>query len=243
MNFIYILFLILIMLYFRNNSQLLLSGGNNIKSNIIPQILVINLDRRPERWKFVKKQLDEQYLNYIRYSAIDGQIISDYDKYKYVSDAGINETRIGLKLTKGAIGLAITFYNICIFCSNNKKDCILFEDDITITNNFISKFKSIQTELNNIDYDIIYLGYGNTIDKSKLTKVSNNIYKSTGQVNGTFGLLLSSKNCNKIIKSIYPLDWQIDTALYMATNINRYIVFPELITSPSSTNDNTDIQN
>ena len=84
MKFIYILIIsLLIYLYINNNPSIIKFGGNNLIYNM-PMIYVINLDRRPERWEGVHKQLEYQNLQHTRFSAVDGQSITDLDKKQYI---------------------------------------------------------------------------------------------------------------------------------------------------------------
>jgi GR25 family glycosyltransferase involved in LPS biosynthesis len=242
MNFYIFLFFIFILssiiTFFTPNSSF--KGGSlSSSSPSIPKqlkIYVINLDRRKDRLENVNKQLKD--LEYTRISAIDGKTISNSNKYKYISQKGLNETDFGLKLTNGAIGLGITFYNI-LNEHKSDDDFIIFEDDITLK---YFDYNKLQKYLQDIDYDIIYLGHHKLSNKKSLTKISDNLYKSNGQVNGTFGLLISGKNKQKILNEMYPLNWQIDTALYMSPNLNRYILFPPMVTSPPSHENSSDIQ-
>ena len=53
---------------------------------------------------------------------------------------------------------------------------------------------------------------------------------------------LVKKSLLEIIEEVFPLNWQIDTAIYMNKNIQKYVVEPPLITSEPSTAENSDIQ-
>ena len=78
--------------------------------------------------------------------------------------------------------------------------------------------------------------------QKKFEQKTENIYKTDGQINGMFGLLLKPSACKKIIEEVFPLNWQIDTAIYVNENIKRYVVEPQLITSEPSNPTNSDIQ-
>lgn len=217
-------------------------GGNNYQmNNDVPNIYIINLDRRPDRLTNITKQLKELKLLFIRFSAFDGKQLTEGDKNYYVSESGKKESREGLKLTNGAIGLGITLHKLCSSCIEDKDEIIILEDDAVLEDDFINKFIDMKKQLKDIDYDMVYLGH-HTIDKKKLEKKTKNIYKIDGQINGTFGLLMKPSACKKIIEEVFPLNWQIDTAIYMNKNIQKYVVEPPLITSEPSTAENSDIQ-
>tara|TARA_Y100000389_G_C17415214_1_gene493279 strand:+ start:800 stop:1486 length:687 start_codon:yes stop_codon:yes gene_type:complete len=217
-------------------------GGNDYKmNNNVPNIYIINLDRRADRLTNITKQLKQLKLLFIRYSAFDGNNLTEGDKNYYISESGKKESRAGLKLTNGAIGLGITLYKLCSSCIEDKDEIIILEDDAVLEDDFINKFIDMKKQLKDIDYDMVYLGH-HTIDKKKLEKKTKNIYKIDGQINGTFGLLIKPSACKKIIEEVFPLNWQIDTAIYMNKNIQKYVVEPPLITSEPSTAENSDIQ-
>ena len=243
MKFIYVLIIsLLLYLYINNNPSIIKFGGNNLIYNM-PMIYVINLDKRPERWESVHKQLEYQNLQHIRFSAVDGTTITDIDKKKYVSDEGLKEKQFGLSLSNGGIGLGITFYKLLLLSIETHKDIIIMEDDITLHDNFKNNFMNIIQHLKDIDYDIVYIGYHKITDKSQIQIINKYISKSKPgtQLNGTFGLFIPYNKCKKILDEMYPLRWQIDTELYM-TNLNRYIVNTPLLSSPPSDLTNSDIQ-
>jgi len=228
--------------YITSIKPLKIRGGNNYKmNNDIPNIYIINLDRRPDRLTNIKKQIQELELSFIKFSAFDGKNLTEGDRNYYVSESGKKESREGLKLTNGAIGLGITLYHLCNSRIKNTDEIIILEDDAVLEDNFINKFINMKKQLQDIEYDMVYLGH-HTIDKNKLQKKTQNIYKIDGQINGTFGLLIKPSACKKIIEEVFPLNWQIDTAIYMNKNIKKYVVEPPLITSEPSTAENSDIQ-
>ena len=69
-----------------------------------------------------------------------------------------------------------------------------------------------------------------TILAISIKKIKDNWYK-TNRIHGTFGYLLNKKGAKKIL-DIFPIKYQIDTALYLASRnnkINSYIYEPQLI--------------
>ena len=158
-------------MFYHNNSQI---KKNSYLINDLPIIYVINLKRRKDRWDKIVSQLNNTVLKYYRINAVDGNNITTKDKFKFVSYSGLIENRFGLKLTNGAIALAITFYKLCYNIYKNKINTndsdyfIIFEDDVIIADNFINELSSIVPTLSNIDFDILYLGYHGNIDVNSI---------------------------------------------------------------------------
>lgn len=190
----------------------------------IDQVLVINLDSRPDRWGHFKNQAtNSQIINtkYSRVSAIDGKKLDDKQLKKYLADDAFYHVKTnihtgGLRMSYGGIGLALTYKNILDYCKNN---ILLLEDDIIID----KKFDLIISQtLSNIpdDWDIIYFGW---YDSSELIIQYTNEYVNSlnGKVNGTQAWLVNPKSAKKIL-DMFPLSYQIDTELYLNSNLIKY---------------------
>jgi GR25 family glycosyltransferase involved in LPS biosynthesis len=226
-------------------------GGDSDLLNDLPIIYVINLKRRRDRWHKIKSQLNNTKLKYYRINAVDGNDITTKDKIKFVSYSGLMENRFGLKLTNGAIALAITFYKLCYNMYKNKINTndsdyfIIFEDDVTIADDFVNRLSSVVSSLSNVDFDILYLGHHGNIDVGSINRVNDYVYKlkKNTQINGTFGLLIPKNKCKKIISKMFPLKYQIDTQFYIDNELSKYVIYPNnLIFSEPSNIYNSDIQ-
>lgn len=197
----------------------------------ISDVLVINLDKRTDRWiHFLDESKNSTIIsnNAKRVSAIDGSFLSDQEIAHFVSkqaykDITTNRTTKGLYLSRGGVGLSITYYKILQNCVG---PTILLEDDIVISKQFDQVFKSAYSELPN-DWDILYLGWYDS-SNLKLDKVSTNINRISGQINGTNGWVINPTSAQKILK-IFPLKYQIDTELYLHQNLNKYCTNQKII--------------
>jgi len=217
---------------------------------IFDKIFFINLDRRPDRYLNVTQQLKKVGLENIaeKISAIDGKKL-DLNKIdnNIITPAGIEIAKkseiIYTHLTAGAIGCAMSHRAIYQkIIDENINLCLILEDDITIDDNFNKKIKIIeeQIQINNIDYDLFFLGFhpGTTYDKTMR-------YKS---VYGLFGYIVTNSGAKKLL-NLFPITYQIDTEISRNTNkINIYGVnlLDKLILSDQSQYSykfGTDIQN
>jgi GR25 family glycosyltransferase involved in LPS biosynthesis len=191
---------------------------------IITDILVINLDRRYERWSgFLDQTQNSSLINkfHKRISAIDGKDLTNNDFIQYVRVEGYNniisskQTK-GLYLSRGAIGLAMTYYRICENCI---RPTILLEDDIIISKQFDKVFAQALMELPE-DWDILYLGWCQS-SNLKIIPITEHISSISGQVNGTHGWMINPLSAKKIL-NIFPLRYQIDTEIYLNKNLKKY---------------------
>jgi GR25 family glycosyltransferase involved in LPS biosynthesis len=206
------------------------------------KILVVNLDKRTDRWNTFCKQAEKSKLikeNYSRYSAIDGSLLSEFTIQSLVTptayrDIKNNRPTRGLYLSKGGVGLAKTYYDILTNCVDNT---LILEDDIIIDKDIDNKlFKSLKDLPE--DWDMLYVGWYNS-PSLKISILTPNIGRISGQINGTQGWIINPNSAKKILE-IFPLSYQIDTEIYRHKSLNKYCTINPLITRLNS---KSDIQN
>lgn len=190
----------------------------------IDQVLVINLDRRVDRWThFINQSRNSNIINnsYNRISAIDGLSLIDKDIDAYLTIDAINHMRNktktgGLRMSYGAAGLAITYHSILNSCTNN---ILLLEDDILIDSEFDTIV--LQTLENTPDdWDIIYFGWYDS-QELIIDRYNNYVNLLSGKINGTQAWMVNAESAKKIV-SMFPITYQIDTELYLDRNIVKY---------------------
>lgn len=208
---------------------------------IDPRILLINLKSRKERLFKAQEELKSSIIlnkHEVIYG-IDGSKLSDNQIEPYITDLAYSEIKCnkktnGLYLTKGAVGLALTYKNILEQATRNT---LVLEDDIKIDSSFDVMFENTIKNLPT-NWDILYLGW-HPSKHLKISSISSNINSISGQINGTHGWMFNYKSKQKLLK-VFPLRYQIDTELYRLSNLNRYCTIYPLITTVSS---QSDIQN
>jgi len=209
---------------------------------MIENVYVINLDKRPERFSsFVEQSKKSSFLkNYQRISGIDGELLDDNTIKSNVTKQAYqhiisNKKTNGLYLTRGAVGLALTYKQVLEQCDQT---IFLLEDDIIVDNEFDSILQKTLVELPS-DWDILYLGWYAS-KHLNVNSVSKNINELSGQINGTQGWIVNVKSAQKII-SMFPLSYQIDTHLYRNRGLKKYSTIKPIITRCRLFN--SDIQN
>jgi len=206
------------------------------------KILVVNLDRRKDRWDDFCKQAEKSKLikkNHIRYRAVDGSLLSDSDMQGIITPTAYqhiknNKPTQGLYFSSGALGLAKTYFDILSNCNDIT---LILEDDIIIHSDLDNQlFKSLEDLPD--DWDILYIGWYKSAHL-KIDILTANIGKISGQINGTQGWIINPKSCKKILE-IFPLLYQIDTEIYRHKNLNKYCTVEPIISRSGSY---SDIQN
>ncbi len=221
---------------------------------------VINLDRREDRWSYMKKLLSNQWNNYQRFPAIDGKQLhqkedgSVWDSKRCVLDRQRRHlfANNDFGSRRSVIGCALSHIHLWqkLIQETQKQHnmfCIL-EDDSLLCDNFSELFNNLLNNLN-FDFDLIFLGYHilknkrtpNTNNKSpeniKLVKYTsdNPIFSwGTSYIGGLFGYLISKSGAHKLLGLInkYGIKHGIDYFMYKQfSELNVYFVLPGLIYS------------
>lgn len=205
---------------------------------MIEKIFLINLDKRKDRLnKFEKEALKSNIVkSYKRYPAFDGKLLDETTIYnlvnaKYCENIIKNEKTNGLYLSRGAVGLALTYKKIFEECDSVT---MLLEDDILIDEEFDKILSTAVNEIPN-DWDILYLGW-HWSPYLNIEEISNNVSKIEGQINGTQGWIINEKSAKKLLE-IFPIKYQIDTEIYMLKNLKKYCVKKQIIKNYSDTSD------
>ena len=114
-------------------------------------VYVLNLDRRPDRFENIKNKLDLLNIKFERFSAIDGNNISDdeYDFSGFIQGRGMLENKYALACLRSHIEI-IKDAKI-----KGYKRILIFEDDVLISkdiNIHLQKLRNIK------DWKLLYLG-------------------------------------------------------------------------------------
>ncbi|MBO4405314.1 MAG: glycosyltransferase family 25 protein [Alphaproteobacteria bacterium] len=220
------------------------------------KIYVISLDRTPERYAYVKKQLDKFNLKHERFSAVDGKLITvtDTEENRTIPWAAMYHRgyRYGaiLKITQkqrykdaeflykhdrytsnlGEFGCAMSHRAVWAdVVKNNYKRVIVFEDDITLEDDFSQKLSLIMNNLPN-DFDVFFLDIGAflpKLNKSRflppnfwLNKFSNTLSPYYAKVKpnntnlwGSHGYVVTCDSSKKLLEKTKFMNIPIDNSI------------------------------
>jgi glycosyl transferase family 25 len=163
-------------------------------TDFFDKIYCINLEHRTDRWELA--------LNEFKKLGIE----NDVTRFNglYIKD-------------NGNLGCTRTHHNIIKDAKeNNYERILIFEDDVLFLDNDISLIENILDQLNNIDYDIFYLG--STVDPNVgfFTKETENILK-TNFAYTTHSYSVTNKNYDYILNNI--INYEIIDVFY-----NQFLV-------------------
>lgn len=176
------------------------------------RVVVINLDRRPDRMEQLGPQLDELGIEYERFSAIDAK------------ELGIEGYTAG------------TRSHTAVWNKYKDQTVLVLEDDALFCENFNEKFDEVMKTLPE-DWDVFYLGA--LVDKhtGKLKKVNDRWSRQIVST-GTQAYCVNPKRIEIFYEEIKDKEWYIDVELrVLAEKYNAYITQPNLVTQFPSYSD------
>jgi len=241
------------------NGEKQLHGKENVKKERTElkysfKTYVLNMERRLDRWLQFQNNAEnvKEILQYDRYDAIDGAQLQPNIQLQRIFEGNDYNMR------EGMVGCAMSHIKMYIELVKSQKDffCIL-EDDITFDKSFSEKFKTVLSDLENVAWDLCYLGhhirpeFANfelPSDNSSITKwdAKKSLTMSLG---GTIGYLISRKGAENLLNFIntHGMTNGIDTVQQKsADTLNVYYAIPHLVFSKCCTKEtlaDTDIQN
>lgn len=198
-------------------------------SNKISLIYVINLDRKPDRWNNVKKELKRIKINYNktlydisrRFSAIDARYyeyssnnnllknyyyLSDQLKVEPNDDYSIVSEEDDIKICMTKQEVAVTLSHIEVwnkFRDSDAEYVLILEDDVYFTRNFSSKIEKIWQVISDVDFDMLFLSfeYVKGINKKNI-KNKDLFHKPRFGIWQASGYVLSKKGLKKLLDEL-----------------------------------------
>lgn len=190
-------------------------------NSFFEKIYFINLDEDTNKRIYFENEIKKSSISKkcTKYTAVIGK----YLDIRLIPDSIITESAkldvmqkkqrvYGISLTYGSLACALSHYFIYQECRKSQKPFLVFEDDIIIDHDFDLNLTNVLLQIQNKDYDIVYLGY-NEIPGFVKTKVDDVISKPKGLITGLYGYIVSPKGAQKLIDSIFPLNKQIDSSI------------------------------
>ena len=192
------------------------------------QYYYINLDRRKERNSHFLSEIKKSKIisrKIKRFSAVDGFKIDIKNiSNKIIKNSAKEEIldknkRFGISLTYGAVGCAMSHYELYKMCIEANEDFLILEDDIVI-NPIIDKY--LEDYVDYFKYDLLYFGF-HRHSHSKLKKIHPLINRISGNIWGTFAYIVTPKFCKYCIDNIFPISIQFDSEISKHINQKKII--------------------
>src|SRR5579872_3475823 len=216
---------------------------NSPLNQIFSHIYLINLKRRPDKLDLMKFKLNKLGVQYTVCEAVDG-LDSSLDQL--TSDIlALNNT-----LTRGAIGLLLTYHQLLSkIISHNYSNVLFLEDDC----NFIKDFNTKISQLTWDQSDVLYLGanqiFFDQLQVQDMLKTSGSYMLSThlmARTFGTYAIAFKLEFCKRLydvldqcLNSKMNLE-SIDVCIHHLCNnlnMNSKIIYPFLVMPDVTTSD------
>jgi GR25 family glycosyltransferase involved in LPS biosynthesis len=192
-------------------------------------VYVIHCEKHKERLPNIEHHLKNLFP---QLKIWDGVVISntvtDLEKEMHKYDAKIRVNNNNIFNEIGEIGCYLSHHTLLkhIKETATAKYTLILEDDGML----LKDAANLHDKLNNIDFDIFYLGLNN---ENKNKNIRDNIYtiNKTKPIQGTHAYLVNNNKINKIYENtlnpIGPIDYQYEILIKNDT-INAVVLFPYL---------------
>lgn len=172
-------------------------------NNYVDNVYLINMDKDIDRLEKITKECYKVNIKFERFSGIKVTDISQNILDKYIPK------EIQKYGPDGMIGCGLSHLFIWQDAVNkNYKNILVLEDDVYFTDDFNEYLKNVMEEVPD-DYDILYLGYKDSICKAPKDDNFNYIYKPIFPLL-THAMIISNKGLKKLLKLITKIDDHID---------------------------------
>ena len=177
------------------------------------RVVVINLDRRPDRMDKLGPQLDELGIEYERFSAVDAK------------ELGIEGYIAG------------TMSHVAVWKKYKGQKILVLEDDALFCEDFNEKFAEVMKTLPQ-DWDIFYLGVLLPKHTGKVNDIGNPHWYAQVMSTGAQAYCLKPEKMDHFIRKIDGYEWYIDIALRLENvDSHCYVTQPNLVTQFPSYSD------
>ena len=169
-------------------------------------IFVVNLRKNAGRMESIKRQLDALGVEYRRFEAVYGKVLSDGERKKLFAWFR-SRLAVGVKLTDGELGCALSHLGIYENIVSDGLDmAVVLEDDVLLEDNFVG---SVKTAANFVNVEqpqvVLFSDYGQAsvgICKRGIWEISNG--------SCTDGYLITRRAAELILKINKPVVVQAD---------------------------------
>lgn len=192
-------------------------------------VFVINLERAPERMKFMSEELAREGLDFSRVPAIDGCQIPP-DQIEKETSAFCQWCVIGRRMTNGEVGCALSHINIWqkMVSENIPLACVL-EDDVTILPGFKERLFELETDCNPLDCSVYHLSTPRELDQTPRI-----VPMEKGDC--ACGYVLTKGAAKRLLACNNPIIYPIDTwGVWIKAGVSVYKVVPKTVGHYNST--------
>ena len=197
------------------------------------QIVVISLDRRPDRWdKFSRRAVEAGIHGKAqRLSAIDAKDFVAHE-HPAVSLVTAHNIKKGIRRghheidRPGAVGASLSHFKAWNFLKNSSAPAlIVFEDDSFIPVDFKERMKTLLAELPK-EWDIVT--FYNTPYAGGITGCepipSERPWSSCTSIMGAFAYMVSRRGAERLLARAYPIEMHVDAYLAFMARMGHVVM-------------------
>lgn len=170
-------------------------------SQYFDKIFVLNLDRRPDRWKKISEKLDQFKIKYERFSAIDGEKI-DFNNSNFKQGMGLLENKYANACLLSHLEIIKLAKEKCY------KRILIFEDDVLLSKEFEVRLQYIRYIKN---WKLLYLGCSQYDWNVEMT-IGDKFYFSKKSL-GTFAYAIDQTIYDDVINILSNEEKSVDNLL------------------------------
>lgn len=212
----------------RRVSSMASAGGPHRWHELLEDTYCINLERRPERWEFMRGQFRRLGLEARRFTAVDGHrvdiealaeagLVTDLAKQRYLLPDSYK--LFGFDLTPGAVGCALShiliWKDIVLRDGRNQalRPFLVVEDDCAFDPAFSEGL--LEERLRHVppDWQLLFLGGQDLQGCQHLLQCASGVRRHYAGFKETTAYLVTPDGARACLEVSVPLRWQIDTHL------------------------------
>jgi GR25 family glycosyltransferase involved in LPS biosynthesis len=217
---IIILILVLFLLAYCNNQNIENFSFDKLK------LYLINLEHRKDRFDITNNLLNNyDFINVIRYSAINGKNISKDKLIEIIEPSAMksildNYRKEHYELSYGAVGCYLSHINIWKKLEIDNLDYVIIFEDDALPNFSYTDLKEIIEKYIPNDWDMILFGgiYNNC-------NVINDYVKKIQTFYEMHAYIINKKGASKLLSKAFPIKKQIDSWLSDLASINYVNIY------------------
>lgn len=210
----------------------------------IPPILVVNLDRSPQRWASCTPQFEEAGVQVTRFSATDGKAMQAAEVRECSTASG------NYLCTRGMIGCFLSHRRIWQHVvEEHLPAAVVFEDDVRICPDLTGRLQGLLAELPS-DWDVCLLGAfacmnadvepwymkfysfmtgGGRPSPGRTRRVSPGVFVPH-RPTGTHAYIVSSRGAKKLLDLLPKARYHVDLSAWALPELRLYAATPFLAT-------------
>jgi len=210
----------------------------------VPKVLVVNLDRSPQRWESAQVEFAREGLQAERFSGTDGKALKPEELKKVATFSA------RWLCTKGMIGCFLSHRRIWQKMVSEKLPAVVvLEDDVRLVEGFSDKLLKLMDELP-ADWEVCLLGAigninpdvepfhmklysfcvgGGRPSPGKTRRVSDNVFVPHRPA-GTYAYLVSLKGAERLVKELPLACYHVDLTAWSLPNLKLYAAVNQIAT-------------